>query len=611
MQTFDKAMLNKDRNLSIRVGKYQSTQIKEVEFNYGYIAGDTFKPGGTCSGTASITFTSIIETFQRQEKLTPEIGLMVGDNHEWIKMGMWYINDIIIDRNRNSTKLELIDGMFHLNQPYQSDLTYPAQVRDVILEIATKTGVTLQTDNFGLRAISYHVNEKPKKEDITFREVLSDVIQLLGFSAFFNKEGKLEIRGLTDSKITITAENYFLHGLTKSELEYQIAGISCKTATDTLTVGMRTGRSLELENHLMTQNVLNDLYHDIKDIHYYPFSLRYQGHLKLDVGQWITLKTNKQETYRLPVLNQTFTFKGGLSSTISADTTARNDTQYSYGGFLTKKINQMSTAIEAEMQQSLEHISNEFKRVFGDTEKHIETIEKQIEASDSNAVKAIEAFEKKLKTFKDDIIHEGLPPHVLETALTDAGFDKETIAQLKKKALANSDTLETVVDLLGSDGRTTYNRNRATITHGDIPLGTESLSVGHNGDGFEIGKPYVISWEAVCHPHSSSDVPFTLNAHHLLPVSVFLRPRNTLYPTVEKTLHGASETIYAVYHDTYTVTATSDWYHTIAGRTVTIADSEPVVLSLLFKEIADGNLENKYIGEWSNSPEIILHGGTR
>lgn len=257
--------------------------------------------------------------------------------------------------------------------------------------------------------------------------------------------------------------------------------------------------------------------------------------------------------------------------------------------------------------ENLDKVSNVIKEV----EKQVETIEKQIEVSDSNAVKAIEEFEKKLETFKDDIIHEGLPPHVLETALTDAGFDKETIAQLKKKALANSDTLETVVDLLGSDGRTTYNRNRATITHGDIPLGTESLSVGHNGDGFEIGEPYVISWEAVCNLHASSDVPIVLNSHRLLPVSVVLRPRNTLYPIVEKTLHGASETIYAVYHDTYTVTATSDWYHTIAGRTVTIADNQPVVLSLLLKEIADGNLENKYIGEWSNSPEIILHGGTR
>nr|WP_239017672.1 gp58-like family protein [Streptococcus suis] len=353
-------MLAKDRVFAIRAGTYTSSDIKEASFNYGYISGDTFKPGGTVAGSAKLTFTSIITSFNKLDKVYPEIGLKVGDSFEWVAMGEYFVNDINIDRNRNTTELDLMDGMFKLNQPYISDLTYPAQIRDVIREICAKTGVELETDNLGFRAIRHHIQSKADKKDITFREVLSQAIQLLGFSAFFNRKGKLEIRGLTESNITITADNYFLHGLTKSELMYQIAGITCKKDKETLTVGLRTGRSLELENSFMIQNILDDLYYDLKEIKYYPFSLDWQGHLKLDVGQWITLKTNKNETFKVPVLSQSFNFKGGLKSKISADSKAGNDTQYSYKGFLGKRIEQMSTEIEAEVQQQLEYKDKEF-----------------------------------------------------------------------------------------------------------------------------------------------------------------------------------------------------------------------------------------------------------
>lgn len=380
--TFNQAMLAKDRVFAIRAGAYTSSDIKEASFNYGYISGDTFKPGGTVAGSAKLIFTSIITTFNKLDKIYPEIGLLVGDSYEWVAMGEYFVNDISIDRNRNTTELDLMDGMFKLNQPYISDLTYPAQIRDVIREICVKTGIELETDNLGLKAIQRHIEAKADKKDITFREVLSQAIQLLGFSAFFNRKGKLEVRGLTESRITVTADNYFLHGLTKSEIQYQIAGITCKKDKETLTVGLRTGRSLELENSFMNQNLLDELYYELKDIKYYPFSLDWQGHLKLDVGQWVTLKTNKNETYKVPVLSQSFSFKGGLKSKISADSKAGNDTQYSYKGFLTKQIEQMSTQIDAEIQQQLEYANAEFDRK---TEEFKKELDDDLEKSKADA----------------------------------------------------------------------------------------------------------------------------------------------------------------------------------------------------------------------------------
>lgn len=350
---FDEAMFARNRTLAIRVGQYQSSDIKEASFDYGYIKGDAYKPGGTCAGSAKIIFSSIITTFNKLDKIYPEIGLLVDGTYEWVKMGEYFINDIEIDRNRKATKLDLMDGMFKLNREHITSLTYPAEIRQVIKEICLKTGVELANENMDLTSMNYQIEKIPPEKKMTFRDVLSLASQMLGMSCFFNRDGKLEIKELTDSGITITADSYFIHGLTKSEIQYQIAGITCKKDKETLTVGLRTGRSLELENRFMYQAILDNLYQRIKDIRYYPYNLNYQGHLLLNVGEWVTIKTNTGESFKSPILSQSFTFKGGLRGRISADSKAGNDAQYSYAGTLTRKIEQFNE-FEKQLQNQFE-----------------------------------------------------------------------------------------------------------------------------------------------------------------------------------------------------------------------------------------------------------------
>lgn len=455
-------MLARDRTFAIRVGKYQSNDIKEASFDYGYIKGDTFKPGGTCAGSAKVTFTSIITTLKKLDKVYPEIGLLVGNTYEWVKMGEYFINDIEIDRNRNLTTLDLMDGMFKFNKPFETGLSYPAQIRDVIREICAKTDVTLQTDNLGLRAIQHHIQKKPDKKDITYREVLSQAVQLLGFSAFFNRDGKLEIRGLTESNITITADSYFLHGLTKSELEYQIAGITCKKSDkETLTVGLRTGRSLELENSFMSQNILDALYYDLKNLKYYPFNLNYQGHLKLQVGQWVTIKTNKNETFKVPVLNQSFKFQGGLSARISADSKAGNDAQYSYGGFYAKRIEQANTDMAAEVQQQLEWAKKEFDKKQKDLKDEIKTGIEQAKAKAEQVKSEInQSIEQKLQQTKSEVVEKVKQDfnQGLANANAEIGKVKQNLTNLQSSAEANIKQVKS--DLAGiSTQQTAYEQS--------------------------------------------------------------------------------------------------------------------------------------------------------
>ena len=402
-QKFNEAMFSKNRTLAIRVGQYQSRDINEASFDYGYIKGDTYKPGGTCAGSAKIVFASVITSFRKLDKVYPEIGLLVDGTYEWVKMGEYFINDIEIDRNRKTTKLELMDGMFKLNREYVTELTYPAEIRNVIKEICLKTGVALANETMGIASMNYRIDKVPKDKKMTFRDVLGLSAQMLGMSCFFNREGKLEVKELTDSGIVITADSYFMHGLTKSEIEYQIAGITCKKDKETLTVGLRTGRSLEIENVLMYQSALDNLYHSIKDIRYYPYNLNYQGHLLLDVGQWVTIKTNTGETFKSPVLSQSFNFKGGLRGRISADSKAGNDAQYSYAGTITKKIEQFNE-FEKQLQNQIEEADKDFDRkVQGIKNEITDSIEQAKAVAEENKKKLSDVIDNKFNEFDTGI----------------------------------------------------------------------------------------------------------------------------------------------------------------------------------------------------------------
>ena len=593
---FDRAMFAKERTLAIRVGNYTSRDIKEASFEYGYIKGDTYKPGGTCAGSGKITFTSIITTFNKLDILHPEIGLLVGNTYQWVKMGEYFINDIEIDRNRNTTTLELMDGMFKLNREYVTDLHFPAEVREVIQEICLKTGIELANDFFGISAMRYHVEQVPEGKKLSFRDMLSSMTQMIGMSCFFNREGKMEIRDLTESNITINADSYFLHGLTKSEIEYQIAGITCKTDKKSLTVGMKTGRSLELDNVFMTQSALNDLYYKLKNLTYYPYNLNYQGHLLLEVGQWVTIQTNKKETFKVPVLSQSFTFKGGLRGRISADSKAGNDTQYSYEGTITKQIKQQD-GIEAKIQAQIEAADAAFEAEFEKRKKAIDdAIEKYKANAEEMGAKIHEEMEKERPEFVKRIREELM-----------SGAD--SIAELSKKLEQVSETARVNASLIGGDGNTQYNKNRLNGgTAKKISYGTDFVEVGHNGDGFEVGKKYVISWSATCTPYGKTDVTVVVNKNPFYGGHVHLAPANTVMPAIEKDLVQKEEQVLAVYYGAYRLTFSGDWYQNVEQSVTIDNQTRRIELAPVYKTVADGQ-NARYEGSWNESPTFILDGG--
>ena len=225
----------------------------------------------------------------------------------------------------------------------------------------------------------------------------------------------------------------------------------------------------------MTQSILDNLYHKIKDIRYYPFSLNFQGHLLLDVGQWVTIKTNKGETFKAPVLSQSFNFKGGLRSRISADSKAGNDTQYSYAGTITKKIEQFSE-FEKQLQNQIEEADRGFDAKVDQIKKDFnDQIELAKAKAEENKKALSDEINRRFQEFSPSGFEEA--KNKAEESLRKAGAGYELADEAKHIASENQIALSTIANKV--------NTQEGEITNFKKEYGSKMLEVTQTTDGIK------------------------------------------------------------------------------------------------------------------------------
>ena len=185
----------------------------------------------------------------------------------------------------------------------------------------------------------------------------------------------------------------------------------------------------------------------------------------------------------------------------------------------------------------------------------------------------------------------------------------DSIAELSKKLEQVSETARVNASLIGGDGTTQYNKNRLNGgTAKKISYGTDFVEVGHNGEGFEVGKKYVISWSATCTPYGKTDVTVVVNKTPFYGGHVHLAPANTVMPAIDKDLTQKEEQVLAVYYGSYRLTFSGDWYQNVEQSVTVDNQTRRIELAPVYKTVADGQ-NARYEGSWSETPTFIFDGG--
>lgn len=224
---------------------------------------------------------------------------------------------------------------------------------------------------------------------------------------------------------------------------------------------------------------------------------------------------------------------------------------------------------------------------------------------------AIEQYKAKAEEFGAKI-HEEMEkerPEFVKRIRDELMSGADSIAELSKKLEQVSETARVNASLIGGDGNTQYNKNRLNGgTAKKISYGTDFVEVGHNGDGFELGKKYVISWSATCTPYGKTDVTIVVNKPTFYGGHVHLAPANAVMPAIDKDLVQKEEQVLAVYYGAYRLTFSGDWYQNVEQSVMIDNQTRRIELAPVYKTVADGQ-NARYEGSWNQNPTFIFDGG--
>ena len=224
---------------------------------------------------------------------------------------------------------------------------------------------------------------------------------------------------------------------------------------------------------------------------------------------------------------------------------------------------------------------------------------------------AIEQYKAKAEEFGAKI-HEEMEkerPEFVKRIRKELMSGADSITELSKKLEQVSETARVNASLIGGDGNTQYNKNRLNGgTAKKISYGTDFVEVGHNGEGFELGKQYVISWSATCTPYGKTDVTVVVNKTPFYGGHVHLAPANSVMPAIDKDLTQKEEQVLAVYYGAYRLTFSGDWYQNVEQSVTIDNQTRRIELAPVYKTVADGQ-NARYEGSWSENPTFIFDGG--
>ncbi|WP_282184799.1 phage tail spike protein, partial [Streptococcus mitis] len=206
-------------------------------------------------------------------------------------------------------------------------------------------------------------------------------------------------------------------------------------------------------------------------------------------------------------------------------------------------LDKQETKFDIMLERAIANADRAFNAEFAKREKAItDAIEQYKAKAEEMGAKIHEEMEKERPEFVKRIREELM-----------SGAD--SIAELSKKLEQVSETARVNASLIGGDGNTQYNKNRLNGgTAKKISYGTDFVEVGHNGEGFEVGKKYVISWSATCTPYGKTDVTVVVNKTPFYGGHVHLAPANTVMPAIDKDLVQKEEQVLAVYYGAYRLT---------------------------------------------------------
>ncbi|MCD3496838.1 phage tail spike protein [Streptococcus equi] len=248
---------------------------------------------------------------------------------------------------------------------------------------------------------------------------------------------------------------------------------------------------------------------------------------------------------------------------------------------------------------------NPNQRAFDEAMAEIEKLKQHQRELDERNQKELEEFRETLKNLS--LPEEAIKKITEAIKVDDIPSIKQSFDDLKNKVSETSETARLNAEIIGTDGKTRYNKN---LLVGD-PNRTKTydqdyIELEANDGGFRRGETYTISFSQTC--ELLKKVAITLTQANNKGVKLVLTPTKAKMEAQTFNLSKDKEVI-SVYPLSYRAALTGDWYKS-KQTDLNAAEVQDLALEMSYKEVVDGN-NAAITGQWSDSPQIILDGGNQ
>ncbi|ABL61071.1 phage tail protein [Streptococcus equi] len=251
--------------------------------------------------------------------------------------------------------------------------------------------------------------------------------------------------------------------------------------------------------------------------------------------------------------------------------------------------------------------------VVNDPEQWREDLEKQISEAIEKAKKAQEEInqrtDKELEEFRDTLKNLALPEEAIKKITEAIKVDdipsiKQSFDDLKNKVSETSETARLNAEIIGTDGKTRYNKN---LLVGD-PNRTKTydqdyIELEANDGGFRRGETYTISFSQTC--ELLKKVAITLTQANNKGVKLVLTPTKAKMEAQTFNLSKDKEVI-SVYPLSYRAALTGDWYKS-KQVDLNAAEVQNLALEMAYRDVVDSNNASLVL-DWSENPDVIFDG---
>lgn len=330
-------------NLRLKInGKWIDAGFKKMSYETASTSDEGIQIGSAVAAKIELTVKRINELFENTE-IPIEIGLKLpSGKYEYIPLGFFTAEHPTLDQA--TTTFTAYDRMMKTTGVYVSELTYPASAESVLKEISTGCGVPCNVS--GLNGIT--IDTAPV--GYTYREVIGYIASLAGGFACVDRTGTIVIKWYEDNGYTINESRIMT--FEKNESDYHLDYLTCNVDSNTsFTVGSGT-LGITFDNPLTTEEKLNSVYKKVRGFAYRGASLKTLGDIRLDPWDIVTVEESG-ETYKIPVMNITQEYDGGLAMTITAYGKTETETETDYKGPSAK----LAERIYAEMMLTKELVA--------------------------------------------------------------------------------------------------------------------------------------------------------------------------------------------------------------------------------------------------------------